>query len=89
MSGDTGGLNCRGSFYGIAVNHFAHQRRLRRKHAIDAGLPAQFAKIGAPGNYVHFKPQLISGDYRPAKTRIVDRDEVEQFILSLRNLFQK
>jgi hypothetical protein len=89
VPGYTRGLNCRGSFYRIAVNHFAHQRRLCREHSIDASPPAQFAKIGAPRNYVHLKPQLISRDHRPAKARIIDRDEVEQFILSLRNLFQK
>jgi hypothetical protein len=89
VSGYASGLNCRGRFYRIAVNHFAHQSRLCREHTIDAGPPAQFAKSGAPGNHVNFKPQLISRDHRPAKTRIIDRDEVEQFILSLRNLFQK
>jgi hypothetical protein len=89
MSGDTSGLNYRGRFYRIAVDHFAHQRRLCREHTFDAGHPAQFAKIGAPRNHFHFNPQLISWNHRAAKTRVIYRDKVEQFSVSLRDFFQK
>ena len=43
-------------------------------------------QILAPGDHIHFQPQLVAGNHRPAEARIVNGDEIEKLFFAVRQL---
>ena len=59
------------------------------KLSVHRRLAFQLAEIAAPGEHLHFKPQLISRHHRTPESRAIHRHKKEQLVLAVRNFQQQ